>query len=248
MIRIKLLLTCAICIPLTLSGQDAKYILQQYFDTVSNGDVRNWEKIKSVYRESSSSYSQEAFEQKNPNFASNKATIQKMYRVWPDKSRVDLYEDSILVSSFYHVKKDHFFVMGNMLPMPMSSGPYEPYFEFEPIIIKHVLDKTKSIKLIGIRELDGLKCYVIRADTKDLIWHLYFNVTTFLLEYWNNSLDGDTSSLTKVFNYKKFDEYLIPTSEIKTRNGVAFFYSNVIDLKLNIEIDSQKFDYKKTEN
>lgn len=131
-----------------------------------------------------------------------------------------------------------------MPPMPLSSGPYEPYFQFDPIIIRNVINKAKSVKLIGIRELDGLNCYDIQVDTKDLIWHLYFNIETFLLEYWNNSPEGDTSILTKVFNYKKFGDYLIPMSEIKGRNGIVFFGSDIQKLDLNIYIDPEKFNYK----
>ena len=45
-------------------GQDALDIINRYIDTVSNGDVRNWNSIKSVYSESESYYGQQAFDQK----------------------------------------------------------------------------------------------------------------------------------------------------------------------------------------
>jgi hypothetical protein len=133
--------------------------------------------------------------------------------------------------------------MGNMDPMPISPGPYEPYFEFDPVIIRNLLHKAKKVKLLGVVDLKGIECYEIRVDVKELIWHLYFNIETFLLEFWNNSPNGDKSILTKVYDYQKFGNYLIPMSEMKTRNDVIFFSSRRNKVELNVHIDPQIFIY-----
>lgn len=134
--------------------------------------------------------------------------------------------------------------MGNLPPTPISSGPYEPYFEFYPVKIKNAIDKSRSITLRGAEIINGIECYHIQIDTRELEWHVFINTQTYLLEYWSCSPGGDESTLTKVFDYKKFGDYLIPTSEIKTKDGRPFFYSNIKRLELNADIDPSIFKYE----
>lgn len=58
--RITLILLLSI--PMSVWGQEANEIIVKYFNEVSNGNVANWSKIKSVYIESIASYSQQDFE------------------------------------------------------------------------------------------------------------------------------------------------------------------------------------------
>jgi hypothetical protein len=225
-------------------AQTADEILEHYFAVVSNGDVDNWSKIKSVYIESEGSY----FESKPGEVASTssgpKKKLEKKYRVWPDKSVSELYEDSVLISTTYHVGANHFIVSNNRPPVQIDTRPSEPYFEFDPIVIQHTLEKSASVKLRGIKKIDSLHCYDIQVVTSSLVWHFYFNTTSYLLEFWNNSVDGDTSNFTKVYDYKKINDFLIPTAEAKFKNGILFYSAKVAQLVLNAPISPKKFTYK----
>lgn len=227
-----------------MSSPSANEILEQYFNTVSNGNIDNWSAVKSAYIESETSYFELKPGQISTNSSGPKKKIEKRYRQWPDKSVSELYEDSVLVSTTYHVGGNHFLVINNRQPIPIDTRPYEPYFEFDPILIQHTLEKSSSIKLRGIKKIDSLHCYDIQVVTPALVWHFYFNTTTYLLEFWNNSVDGDTSNFTKVYDYKKVNDLLIPTSEAKFKNGVLFFSSRIKQLVLNAPIDPKKFSYK----
>lgn len=221
--------------------QSAKEVVEKYFSAVSNGNFENWLKIKSAYLEIDFASEFENQIQFGPRI---KKTF-KIYRVWPDKSTSELYYDSMLVNKSYHVKNKSFLVTGGGAVMPVSPGPYEQYFEFDPILIKKVVDKSKKIELIGIKDTDSIKCYDVKIVTKDLVWHFYFNVDSFLLEYWSNASDGlPTETVTKVFDYKKFNECLIPMSEVKLKNGSPFHWATRKRVELNIEIDPSKFEYK----
>ncbi len=243
MVRRKYLLILLMAVPAWVYAQSAQEIIANYFDTVSHGDIRNWSQIKSAYIESRSVYSAAEYEGK-PDFTLSKPTTHKLYRVWPDQSREDLYQDSSLVSSFFHLRKEQFFVMGNMEPMPMSSGPYEPYFEFDPVRIRNLMDKAKSIELVGTVDMQGINCFEVRLHLKELVWRFYFNAHTFLLEFWSNSPDGAGETLTKVYDYKRVENFLIPMSEVKSRNGVIFFSATRSRVDLNVDIDPGRFVHR----
>src|SRR5688572_4797715 len=95
-IYLPLLLVFSVC--WTLYAQDAHTIIDHYFDRVSNGNRDNWNKIKSAYIESITLYDQRAADKQLPNFVAQKPTIHKLFILWPDKCRDELYEDSTLVS------------------------------------------------------------------------------------------------------------------------------------------------------
>ena len=221
-------------------AQNAKEIVEKYYAAVSKGDFKNWLKIRSVYIEGESD---SRFENQIQLGTPTKSTF-KTYRVWPDKCTGELFQDSVLVSKTYHLKDKSFLVMGNAV-MPVSPGPYERYFEFDPVLIKKAVDKSRKTELVGIKVIDLIKCYDVKIDTKELLWHFYFNADNYLLEYWNNSPDGSpTETLTKVFDYKEFNNCLIPMSEVKTKNGSPFFWSTRTKVELNIDIDPGKFEYQ----
>lgn len=82
-----------------LSAQSPRGIIDRYIDTVSNGDIRNWETIKSVYSESEGYYSHDSFEGKVNLLRSDKSNFSKSYRVPPFHHKIELYEDSTLPGS-----------------------------------------------------------------------------------------------------------------------------------------------------
>lgn len=221
--------------------QNAKEVVEKYFSAVSTGDFGNWLKIRSAYLEVDFVSQFEDQIQFGPQI---KKTF-KIYRVWPDKSTSEMYYDSVLVDKSYHVKNKSFLLKDGGAIIPVSPGPYEQYFEFDPVLIKKVIDKSKKIELTGIRSIDSIKCYVVKIATRDLVWHFYFNVDNFLLEYWSNSPDGlPEETLTKVFDYEKFNGCLIPMSEVKFKNGSPFHWATRKRVELNIDIDPSKFEYK----
>ncbi|MEI9919700.1 MAG: hypothetical protein WDO14_12990 [Bacteroidota bacterium] len=225
-----------------LFAQSANDVLENYFKVVSNGDINNWDKIKTAYLETSDTFVQPG-NQNVPSLLSQKGSRQKMYRVWPDMSMTEVFDDTVVSASYYHVKGKHFLIFKQNPPIPLPTGPYEPYFEFEPVMVYHALKKNKQVENLGLKNIGTCECFDIKIVTKNLIWHFYINPDNSLLEYWSNSTDGEETTITRVFNYAKIDNYLIPLSESKSRDGHDFFWSKRNVVKLNIPIDPNKFVY-----
>jgi hypothetical protein len=126
--------------------------------------------------------------------------------------------------------------------------PRDEFFSTHiPVQISKLVSKSKSIELLGIKEfpLDGFSCYEIKMITKGRSYVLYINTKTFLLQYWNNREDGDLSILTKFFNYKKVEEFLIPMSDSMMKDGVVYFSNTTKKYLINTPIDLQIFNYTK---
>lgn len=225
----------------TLCAQEARAVLDKYLENVSTGD---WDRIKAAYIESIGSYSQRDFDKLPTDFAQAKPKTNKLYVIWPYKCRADLFEDSILVTSVYHNKNSHYVVMPNMVPIPIAPSENEPFYEFFPVTLKRMLGGRHSLSLINTSHLDGSEYYHIQLESKRVIWDLHFNTETYLLEYWSNSLYEGSTTLTKIGGYKKFDEYLIPTMETKSKDGVMFFWSEIKEIKFNVEFDDKLFQLK----
>ena len=64
MMMLRLLVITLVLLPALLKGQDAREIIKHYLDTGSNGNIENWNQIRSLYTEGESYYSQNDFEQK----------------------------------------------------------------------------------------------------------------------------------------------------------------------------------------
>jgi hypothetical protein len=229
-------------------GQNAREIINHYLDTVSNGNVENWSKIKSTYIESESLYSQNSFDQTVSLVSPDKPSFQKIYTLWPQR-RIDSYSDSTfnnLVSSIYFLKNKTIIVMGNLPAMVKPASPQGEYdTEFIPLTIWKLLNKSKSVELIGLKEfpIDGITCYEITITIQERSYSLYINKDTFLLEYWNGREDNDTSILTKYYNYKKVGDFLIPMSDCLMRKGIIYFWANKKKIEINSHIDSGIFIY-----
>lgn len=225
-------------------AQNAREVLDLYLKAVSNGDPERWNRIKSTYSESLGSFSTGLAFQQTPDLMDAKVSRHKTYRIWPDLYLDELWEDSVLASSFYGVNKKHFMVTKGGQPLALSSGgPFEDVDEFMPVTILNALKKAKSVKLNGIVELDGKPCYEVEILTKQLNWKLFFDEETFLLNSWSNSPERDFAVLTRTFNYKDIGGLKFSMSENKSRNGVIFFWSERTLLEVDKEIDRKVFDY-----
>ena len=231
-------------------GQDALDIINRYIDTVSNGDVRNWNSIKSVYSESESYYGQQAFDQKVDLLKKDKPNFQRSYRVPPYDHRIELYEDSTftkLLSTFYYLKDRNILLIGNIPPIIKEAGKRDEFFsDYPPVYIWKLVDKSKSMELLGIKQfpVDGLSCYEIKVSTKGRDYFFYIDTKSFLLNYWSINGEGDRSSLFKFYNYKSLDDFLIPMSESSMRNGTIFYWNNIKKIVLNSKIDPKLFQYE----
>lgn len=108
-------LDCNYCV-----AQTADEIIERYIDTVSNGDIKNWRKIKSVLLEREVFYSQGRYDQPGPIFSHPKVHYHKTYRVFPDKLKTEIYADSTyreLLSSWWYLSDKTIVQFKNMDPI-----------------------------------------------------------------------------------------------------------------------------------
>jgi hypothetical protein len=139
----------------------------KYLNTVSGGDISNWEKIKSTYIESKSDFSQGDFDGKVNLLDQSKPSFNKTYTVWPER-RIDSYSDSAfskLMSSFYFLKDKTVIIMGNMAPIIKPAPELdEANSEFLPLTIWKLLSRSTSIELVGLKKLfvDAPVCYEVK--------------------------------------------------------------------------------------
>ena len=245
----KLLTIAFILFATSLHGQDAIEIVSRYLNKVSNGNVDNWNKIKSIYTESEVYYSQQDFEQKVDFLKSDKAHFHKSYRVSPNQ-KIDIYEDSTFankLSTFYFLESKTIILLGNIPPIIKPPPPHDEGFTSDhlPLQIRNLMQKSRSVELLGVKEfpVEGLQCYEIKISAKQGNYVLYINTDTFLLEYYNGRKDGDLSFLIKLSDYKKIEEFLIPMSEYTMRNGVVFHWTSIRKIEINADIDPEIFEY-----
>lgn len=236
--------------PTSIFGQDARAIVNHYLDTVSNGNIDNWNRIKSIYKESEAYYSQNDFEQRVNLFKPDKSSFIKSFRVLPYNFKHDIYSDSsfqILTSSFYYLKEKTVLLLDNTPPIIKQAPSRDEFYSAHlPVKISKLMSKSRSVELLGIKEfpLDELLCYEIKMTAKGRSYLLYINTETFLLEYWNDREDEDLSILTRFSNYRQVDEFLVPMSESLLRNGTTFFWEHTKRYLINSKIDIEMFNYK----
>lgn len=235
----------------SLYGQNAREIVNHYLDTVSNGNIDNWNKIKSIYSESEGLYNQYNYEHKVNFLKREKPNFTKVFLVFPYNRKHELYEDSAftqLLSTFYFLENRTIILMSNMPPVIKSSPSSRDEFfsDHLPVQIWKLMNKSKSVELLGIKEFpnDGFSCYEIKINIKGRNYYLYINTKTLLLEYWNGNGEDDRSFLTKYYNYKKVDDFLMPMSQSAMRNGIVYYWSNTSKIEINAAIDPEIFNYK----
>lgn len=231
-------------------GQEANEIVNNYLKIVSNGNIENWSKVKSIYKESEAYYSQSDFDQKINLIKSDKPSFHKSFVVLPNLHKNEIYADSSfskLTSTFYFLKDRTIILLNNIPPIIKEPPPKDEIQSVNlPVQISKLLEKSKSVELTGVKNFaaDGVSCYEIRIISKGRIYTLYINTKTFLLEYWNGRGDEDISILTKFSNYKEVDGLLIPMSESLMKNGNIFFWEHIRKYLINVDIDEEVFLYK----
>jgi len=232
-------------------SQDAREIMNRYLDTVSNGNIENWNKIKSMYTESESYYSQQDFDQKVNFYKTDKPSFHKHYTFPPYGSRNELYSDSTfseLQSTFYFLKDKTIIILGKSPPIINKNArkPSEFSSIHTPVFISNLVNKSSAIEMMGIKEfpLDGTWCYQIKVTTKGRNYYFYINTETYLMDYWTVNQEEDLNSLVKYYNYKRIGDFLMPMSYSAMRNGFVYNWTNHRKIELNPEIDPDIFIYK----
>jgi len=238
----RIYLAFSIFVPTTLAGQNPTDIIQKYFEIVSNGNVSNWDTIKSVYIEGTTFY-QDVKSQ--PNFLNPpKPSYQKLYREWPDKLRIELYDDS----TFTNIKSVNLWLPGKFIQEFRSMQPItKPWkdnpWDFNPVYISKLLKKSKSIQFNGIKkfEADNISCFDIEVQTNDLTIDLYFNTSSYLLDYWKVFNSSDPSNYAKFYDYRSIGGFLFDMATFGTHNGIMFFSYKINTILINPAIDKEKF-------
>jgi hypothetical protein len=90
-------------------------------------------------------------------------------------------------------------------------------------------------------ESDGISCFDIEVKSKDTHLNLYFNSTTYLLEYYKVFNTSESSNYTKFYNYKNIDGFVIEMSTQAMRNGRIFHSYQLKKIHLNHPIDPDIF-------
>ncbi|HTH58517.1 MAG TPA: hypothetical protein VL728_20865 [Cyclobacteriaceae bacterium] len=231
-------------------AQTASEIVSKYLDTVSNGDIRNWDQVKSTYIESVVFYSQGSYDQKISFANSDKPSYSKNYTSFIDKKiKRELYDDSTfskLNSSFYFLPSGAIILFKNTAPIRRTASAQRDDMDFLPVQIWKLFNKCESLDHLGIKEfsIEKLNCYEIRMVVNDRIYMLYINTTTYLLDYWNNREDHDLTILSGFRNYKRVNGLLLPMTDFMKKNGAIFYQSDIKKIELNPLIDPKIFDYK----
>lgn len=230
----------------TLYGQDASTILQRYFDTVSGGNIENWKKIKSVFIESESFYSQQNFESQ-ASFSPVRFHYLKTYREWPDKLKIEIYEDStyskFLSSTLWLPNKNKLILrFSNMQPIikELKDNPWD----FKPVYLYERVKNSKSIIYKGIKnfELDSISCFDIEIKSKDnKTINLYLNTQTYLLEYWKILIESSTSNYVKFYDYKIVEGLSFHFVTQAMKDGQVFDFNRIKRVHINYAINPEIF-------
>lgn len=233
-----------------LYGQDAATIVDHYLDTVSGGNIDNWNKLKTLYTESVGWYSQQHYEHKIDFSKVDKPSFTKSFHIYPYNRKSELYDDSTftkLSSTFYFLENKIIILMSNMPPVIKSNVPRDEFAsDHLPVQVWKLMNKRKSVELLGIKEfpLDGLSCYEIKINTRGRNYYLYINTNTFLLDYWSSNEHDDRAFMTKYYDYKNVEGFLMPMSEARMRDGIVFHSSRTTKIDINPDIDPEILNYK----
>lgn len=229
----------------TICAQDAKEILDNYFDAVSSGDPNRWENVKTLYSTSVSYFSGKKMEDAFPIFDDYEVSYIRTYKAWPDKMKEELYSDSSyinLASEFYFFKDRRIIKLANM-PMLETVGDNTLWFQLLPNIVKTFMKNGKSISYNGIKEIIGIPTpqHEIEIQMRDNIRRLLFNTKTFLLE----AIYFPEENIYWIYDqYDEFESFLMPTQVTGMKDGNAFSLTIVKTLSFNQPIDMNKFNYK----
>lgn len=227
-------------------GQTAVEVIEKYIDTVSNGDIQNWYKIRSVLLEKEVFYGQEEYEQSGPNISGPTVHYDKTYRVFPDKSKAEIYADSTyneLESSWWYLGDRTIIQFKNMPPI-IKKRPNPKLWNFKPIEILELMKESKSLSNKGVKDfrMEGVFCFDIEVEKGNgKIMHLYFDTTSYLLRFTKNSNEFESLSYATYGDYKVIDGLLFYTLTYAMKNGRIFFSSRTRKIHVNFPIDDKKF-------
>ena len=231
----------------TAQGQNTDDIIRYYFETVSNGDLDDWHKIKSVYIEGVSFYNEQASAEPSMlnHMESIRPSYQKLYREWPDKLRIELYSDSTynqFLSSNLWLHDKLITQFGNMEPI-MKPLEMPNSWDFDPVYLSKLLDRSKSIEYKGTKhfEIDGIVCFDILVKTKELTVDYYFNRETYLLEYYKILNKSDSTNYVKLFDYKEINGLLFNMATYAMSNGRILHSYTISRIEINRPIEPGKF-------
>jgi hypothetical protein len=240
--QFKLKLSCLILL-FNLSASGQVDVLQRYLDTVSNGDVATWSKIRSLRATSVSFFSKNAFQNGHEDFNSDPLGYTILYKVWPGKEKEETYSDSL-----YHHLTGEFFFIENMrtillrnVPPVYSKADKSRAFDFYPVKIHRYMEESRAIRNFGLTFLEGkqVECYDIEIETKKEKHRFLFNSKTFLLEavYF-----PERKTYWYISEYRIFDGYLIPTYILGVKDGIVYEWTKYKSFDINFEIDPSKFE------
>jgi hypothetical protein len=231
-------------------GQIADEIIKHYFDTVSNGNIENWKKVKSMYTEEVSFYSQEEADQSTPNLLHPpRPSYTKNYKVPPYKSRIEYYSDSThsqLESTFLWLPDKRVMLFRQIKPVVTRLKDPDPSYS-NPVALSKLLDKSESITCKGVKAFpaDGMSCYDIEVHTQDQkIIDYYFNTHTYLLEYHKIFNSSDSLNYVRYYNYRDIGNgLLLYMDHYAMRHGRIFNSNSIKKIEVNCPIDPEKFEY-----
>ncbi len=221
-------------------GQDAGKILDEYLLSASAGNLSNWDTIKSAYIESKGFYKTD-----DNGFKEDKTTYSRVYRVWPDKLRTEVYEDStftkLLMYSLWLGKKQkliHWFPYSQPSIVPIE----EVKWDFDPVVINQMKKKATSIKYLGEYTIaaEDLTCDVIQSKTKDDTLNLGFNKSSGKLEF-GSPTDYD-KNMARYMNYIRINGLSFYLTSTAFRNGNIMFYNHITRIEFNRKFDEKLFD------
>jgi len=218
--RIIVSLALVVAMSTGIHAQDGKQIIEHYLDTLSGSQIDKWVQIRSFYAESIVYFNTDEFLSPLPSFREKKFDYEKLYRLWPDKTKLELYSDSSftnLTSEFFFSNKEHFIKIGNIPPITAPVNKHL-WFEFYPVLVRNYLSNAEVVEYKGAHTLPGENewCHQVDIVVNGTTHQLFFNPRNYLLDaifviegnYW-----------LRLSDYQYHDGYLIHTAERSIREG-----------------------------
>lgn len=223
--NIGILVSVILCLPFNdILCQEVEKIVNNYFNTVHIDSIRA---VKAAYLEVESYYENSPRNYVIPLPAQSNHSIHRTYRCWPGYHKTEVYKDETLIATFYSIEDSASLNFANHYTT-LNLKPVK--FEFYPILAERYINEGKSIKLVGEKKID--ECYFheirVKLPGKSFVF-LYFDQASGLLNY----IKQDNGIITQVSDYKKVNNFLIPFSITKSKDGVKFFESKLVKIDID---------------
>jgi hypothetical protein len=231
-----------------LKAQDAAHIINSYCKAVSNGNVENWAKIKTVYYETVSSF----YDTPGGNdlhLTPVKPSYNREYLMLPDTHVFKHYEDSsfsVLKGASYFLPDKIVLIIANLAPIVRPPRTGRQALEFPPMMFMRWLKEGKDLRYNGLKNLPNAT-----ATFHELEWitddgktcRYYFNAENFLYEYSTVTSDGIKFHQNHYFNYEQHGEYLLPMDVVSLSDGKLFSARHIKRVIFNAEIEPRDIQY-----